>query len=82
MCLAMDKKQIIKAITEVCNIVENIIGDVDKTVNVGCILTGDNIDLYRIERIDKSCDNKIAVCVRFHTICSNTWHGKYYFVSI
>ena len=78
----MNKEQIIKATTDICEVVEKIVGNKEMTVDVGCILTGDNIDDYKIESINKSRDNKISICIKFHAIVSNTWHGKYYFVII
>lgn len=78
----MNKEKIIKATTDICEVVEKIIGNEEMTVDVGCILIGDNIDDYKIESINKSRNNQIAICVKFHAIASNTWHGRYYFINM
>lgn len=81
----MRKNQVIQVIEKVCNMIENdIIGNPDAVVDAGAILCGDNIDDYEIERIIKvmipATEYNVAVCVRFHTKESNTWHGKYFFI--
>lgn len=68
----MNKEQIFKAITKVCEQVEKIIKDENGIIDCGIPIACNEIDKYSIASVSETSEGGIAISIHFHAAESNT----------